>query len=72
MKFFSDLPGYRCIIETMGILDNFESAWDKEFSFEHTSLSVKLFSETCCNGCSCQTSKDHIKEMSSDEEVWDI
>jgi len=56
----------------MGILDNFESAWDKEFQFEHLNLAAKIFTETCCNGCSCQTSKDHIKEMSSDEEVWNI
>jgi len=25
-------------------------------------LAVKIFSETCCNGCTCQSSKDHITE----------
>lgn len=47
--------------EFMGILDNLESAWDEEFQFEHTNLAVKMFSETCCNGCSCQSSTDHDK-----------
>lgn len=43
----------------MSILNNFESAWDEEFSFEHSSLAIKMFSETCCNGCSCKSEKDH-------------
>lgn len=50
----------------MGILDNLESAWDEEFQFESSvykaepeNLSVKIFSETCCNGCTCQSSEDH-------------
>ena len=61
----------------MGILDNFENAWDGEFQTESTpmpetdnmgrstgvwtkgpavydSLTVKLFSETCCKNCSCK------------------
>jgi hypothetical protein len=62
----------------MGILDNFESSLDFQYestpikTVDNTGLALKIFSETCCNGCSCQTSKDHIKEMSSDEEVWNI
>ncbi len=43
----------------MGILDNFESAWDEEFHFEHQNLTSKIFSETCCNGCTCKSSEDH-------------
>jgi hypothetical protein len=62
----------------MGILDNFENAWDIDFQFEskpmsetdamgkekfwedlgrpeETSLAVKLFSETCCDNCSCKS-----------------
>jgi hypothetical protein len=64
-KIFSDLR-YN---EYMGILDNFENAWDGEFQFESkpipvtdnmgrptedSSLAVKLFSETCCSDCSCK------------------
>lgn len=67
MKNFSDLPGYNKI---MGILENFENAWDVDFQNEsapmkitnhigETSLAVKIFSETCCNGCSCQSEQDH-------------
>ncbi len=54
----------------MGILENFENAWDPELQFESTpikvtdnmgrpvedtSLSVKIFSETCCTNCSCKS-----------------
>jgi hypothetical protein len=61
----------------MGILENFENAWDIEFQeeptppqyesspmivtdnmgrpVEDTSLSVKIFSETCCTNCSCKS-----------------
>ena len=46
----------------MGILDNLESAWEKEFKFEHQNLAVKIFSDTCCNGCSCKSESDHKSE----------
>ena len=49
----------------MAILDNLEnseSSWDEEFQFEHQNLAVKIFSDTCCNGCSCKTSNDHKPE----------
>jgi hypothetical protein len=54
----------------MGILDNFENAWDIDFQFESnpipvidnmgrptedTSLAVKMFEQTCCTSCSCKT-----------------
>ena len=48
----------------MAILDNLESSefsWDKEFSFEHQNLAVKLFEDTCCNSCSCKSESDHNK-----------
>jgi hypothetical protein len=42
----------------MGILDNFEEAWDDEFNFdspiykpEMENLSVKIFSDLVCNDC---------------------
>lgn len=25
------------------------------------SLALKIFTETCCNGCSCKSEKDHEK-----------
>jgi hypothetical protein len=58
----------------MGILDNFENAWDDNLFFESKpipvtdnmgreqfwedlgrpeNLSVKIFSETVCKGCTC-------------------
>jgi hypothetical protein len=53
-------------MDGMGILDNLENAWDEEFYFESSlykpeieSLAVKIFSETCCDGCSCKTESDH-------------
>lgn len=42
--------------------NNYRSSWDEEFDFEHTSLAVQIFSETCCNGCSCKTEEDHKPE----------
>ncbi len=54
----------------MGILDNFENAWDPEFQYESNpmpvidnmgrptedpSLAVKVFAEACCTTCSCKT-----------------
>lgn len=70
---FSDLVYNR----KMGILDNFENAWELDLQTEskpmtgldnmgrekfwedlgrpeEANLSVKLFSETCCSGCTCK------------------
>jgi hypothetical protein len=55
----------------MGILNNLEayidldilnseSAWDQEFQYESSGL--KVYSEICCNGCTCQTSDAHKPE----------
>jgi hypothetical protein len=52
----------------MGILDNFESSLDFQYestpikAVDNTGLAVKIFTETCCNGCTCQTSNDHKPE----------
>ena len=53
----------------MGILDNLENAWDDNFEFESSiykpeaeSLSAKIFSDLCCNGCSCKSEAEHTKE----------
>jgi hypothetical protein len=55
--------------KTMGILDNLENAWDENFEFEssnhkpeYPNLAVKMFSDICCNGCSCKTSNAHKPE----------
>jgi hypothetical protein len=62
----------------MGILDNFESSIDFQYestpikTVENTGLALKIFTETCCDGCSCKSESDHKQEMSSDEEVWNI
>jgi hypothetical protein len=67
----------------MGILDNFENAWDIDFQYESTpikqinnagepSLAAKLFSETCCDGCSCKSSTNHDTEFQLDEIDFDI
>jgi hypothetical protein len=29
---------------------------------EAENLAVKIFTETCCNGCTCTNSKDHLPE----------
>jgi hypothetical protein len=43
----------------MAILDNVDNNTYPLFESESSSLAIKVFSETCCNGCSCQTSSDH-------------
>ncbi len=41
----------------MGILENFENAWDIDFQEDpkDPNLSTKIFSETVCENCSCKT-----------------
>ena len=43
----------------MGILENFENAWDPEFQYESASSVIKTFSDSCSNGCTCKSSSDH-------------
>jgi hypothetical protein len=38
---------------------NSESSWDEEFSFEHQNLTEKIFTDTCCNSCSCKSESNH-------------
>ena len=65
LKIFSDFHGIG-YNKLMGILDNLENSWDDEFFFESAiykpemeSLAAKLFSEICCDGCSCKSESDH-------------
>jgi hypothetical protein len=46
----------------MSILDNVDNDKYPLFETESTSLAVKVFSETCCNGCSCKSESDHKPE----------
>lgn len=52
MKKYSENPGYNKTME----MPTFNKMMDSE------NLAVKIFSETCCNGCTCQSSKDHLTE----------
>jgi hypothetical protein len=36
-----------------------KSSWDEEFQFEHQNLAVKIFTDMCCNSCSCKSESDH-------------
>ena len=46
----------------MAILDNVDNNTYPLFETESSSLAIKVFSETCCNGCTCQTDSDHKPE----------
>jgi hypothetical protein len=45
-------------INLMSILNNLDNEYPL-FESESSSLEIKVFSETCCNGCSCKTESDH-------------
>jgi hypothetical protein len=45
----------------MSILDNLENSIDFDRE-SHQSLAVKVFSDTCCDGCTCKAEADHKKE----------
>ncbi len=45
----------------MSILDNLENSIDFDRE-SHQSLAVKIFSDICCDGCSCKSEDDHKKE----------
>jgi hypothetical protein len=51
----------------MAILENFENYLiQQELPFkenpENDGFAMKIFSDTCCNGCYCQSEKDHQQE----------
>jgi hypothetical protein len=45
----------------MAILDNLESSMWKDKPV-NDGLALKLFSEFCCDSCSCKSEEDHPKE----------
>ena len=44
----------------MAILENIENSWN-EIDLQYESLAMKIFSDFCCNGCSCKSESDHNK-----------
>jgi hypothetical protein len=69
--------------DLMGILENFENAWDPDLQYESTpikptnnlgepSLATKIFSETCCKDCSCKPSNPYNTEFQMDELDFNI
>lgn len=49
----------------MGFLDNLESSIarleDGVSIVQNDGLALKIFSETCCDGCTCKSETDHKK-----------
>ena len=50
----------------MAILDNVDNDQYPLFETESSSGEIKIFSDSCCNGCACQTSSDHNTEFVQD------
>jgi hypothetical protein len=46
----------------MAILDNLENAMWKD-EVKNDGLALKIFSEFCCDGCSCKSESDHDKTI---------
>lgn len=58
---FSEKPRYT---KTMTY---FQQDLFPQYETESSSLAMKLFSDFCCNGCSCQTQADHDTEFVLEE-----
>jgi len=70
-------------MDGMGILENFENAWDVDFQYESAPIkptnnagepymATNLISETCCDGCGCKASSDHDTEFQMEELDFNI
>lgn len=46
------------------------SEFNKMLGQEPENLSVKIFSETCCNGCTCKSEKDHKPDEFALDEIF--
>lgn len=55
----------------MGILDNFEYAldFDREYP-QYENLSKKIFSETVCKDCQCESTPIQITDNMGRQEFW--
>ena len=60
-KIFRFWQGIKVYNKTMSILDNLENSIDFDRE-SHQSLATKVFSDTCCEGCSCKSENAHKKE----------
>ena len=49
----------------MAILDNLDNEYPL-FESESSTGEIKIFSDSCCNGCACKTSSDHDTEFVQD------
>lgn len=52
---------------TAHLVTNMDTAENRESSIwnnkpQNDGLAIKIFSETCCNGCTCSSSNDHKQE----------
>lgn len=52
-------------INLMAILDNLDNEYPL-FESESSTGEIKIFSDSCCNGCACKTSSDHDTEFVQD------
>jgi uncharacterized protein (DUF1499 family) len=57
--------------DIMGILENFENAWDPDIQYESSNIN-KTSSNPCCDGCMCKSSTDHDTEFQMEELDFNI
>lgn len=43
-------------------MDNIQLSLFPEYESESQSLAMKIFSEFCCDGCSCKSTSNHSSE----------
>jgi len=66
-KNYSDFARVQIVYnKSMAILDNVDNDSYPLFESESSPGEIKLFSDSCCNGCACQTSSDHNTEFVQD------
>ena len=65
IKNYSDFQKMR-YTKYMAILDNVDNDSYPLFESESSSGVIENISDSCCNGCACQTSSDHNTEFVQD------
>ena len=43
-------------------MENLQLSLFPGYESESTSLAIKIFSDFCCNGCSCKSTSDHQQD----------
>ena len=61
----ANLPQKIRYTKTMAILNNLDNEYPL-FESESSSGPIKLFSDSCCNGCICTSDKNHDTEFVQD------